>query len=256
MSLVDNGNANGMVMPVAPMNGGGYYGGSGFMGGDWSFWIIILFLFAFMGNGFGNNGYGGAPAMIGNDVQRGFDQSAVMSSLNNIGTTIGTGFAAAEANAANRQMANMQQLYGFQSVIDNRLDTIAMAQQNCCCENRAAIADVKYTIANEAAATRTSASNDTQKLMDKLCQLEMDGIKQNYENRISGMQNTIDSLRSQINEQSRIASQNAQTAQILADNAAQTTMLEQYLAPTPRPAWIVQNPNCCGTNWNGCGCAA
>ena len=53
------------------------------------------------------------------------------------------------------------------------------------------------------------------------------------------------------------ASQGAQTARILADNAAQTTALEQYLAPTPRPAYVVQNPNCCynacGVN---CGCGA
>ena len=93
--------------------------------------------------------------------------------------------------------------------------------------------------------------------MDKLCQLEMDGIKQNYENRIAGMQNEIDSLRSTINTSDRLASQNAQTAQILADNANQTGILEQYLMPTPRPAWIVQNPNCCQPNFGyGCGCNA
>lgn len=50
------------------------------------------------------------------------------------------------------------------------------------------------------------------------------------------------------------ASQNLQTAQLLADNAAQTNALEQYLAPTPRPAYIVQNPNCCQQNICGCGC--
>jgi len=52
------------------------------------------------------------------------------------------------------------------------------------------------------------------------------------------------------------ASQGAQTAAILANNEAQTTALEQYLAPTPRPAYIVQNPNCCPQNFGcGCGCA-
>ena len=93
--------------------------------------------------------------------------------------------------------------------------------------------------------------------MDKLCQLEMDGIKQNYENRIAGMQNQIDNLRAAINDANGQASQNAQTATILADNANQTSMLEQYLMPTPRPAWIVQNPNCCQPNFGyGCGCNA
>jgi len=53
------------------------------------------------------------------------------------------------------------------------------------------------------------------------------------------------------------ASQNAQTAAIIANNEAQTTALEQYLAPVPRPAYMVQNPNCCGNYYtNMCGCNA
>ncbi len=52
------------------------------------------------------------------------------------------------------------------------------------------------------------------------------------------------------------SSQNAQTQALIANNDAQTATLEQYLAPTPRPAYVVQNPNCCGqTYYNGCGCA-
>lgn len=47
MSLSET-NSNGLVMPVSPMNGNGGYGWN-----DGSFWIIILFLFAFMGNGWG-----------------------------------------------------------------------------------------------------------------------------------------------------------------------------------------------------------
>ncbi len=51
------------------------------------------------------------------------------------------------------------------------------------------------------------------------------------------------------------ASQNTQTQTLLADNFAQTSALEQYLAPVPRPAYIVQNPNCCAQNV-GCGCGS
>ena len=93
--------------------------------------------------------------------------------------------------------------------------------------------------------------------MDKLCQLEMDGIKQNYENRIGGMQNEIDSLRAALNNVNGQASQNAQTAAIIANNEAQTNILESHLAPKAVPAYIVQNPNCCQQNYNygyGCGC--
>ena len=42
------------------------------------------------------------------------------------------------------------------------------------------------------------------------------------------------------------ASQGAQTAAILANNDAQTAALEKYLAPVPIPAYVVQNPVCCG----------
>lgn len=274
MSFGENG--GGMVMPVGPMYGNGGNGGYGW--GDGSFWIIVLFLFALMGNGFGGGfgGGGATPLLMNNqtnsDVQRGFDQQAVMSGLGGINAgvaginqnlcagfagvnaTVNGGFAQAEASANARQIANMQQAFAAQTAVDGRLDSMAMAQQNCCCENRAAVADVKYTIANEAAATRAASQANTQAILDKLCQLELDGVKQNYENRISGMQNTIDSLRSDLGNARSDASQTAQTARILADNAAQTVALEQYLNPTPVPAYPVQNPNCC---WNnvGCGCS-
>lgn len=60
-------------------------------------------------------------------------------------------------------------------------------------------------------------------------------------------------LQAQLNEANRRASQNDQTAHILASQAAQTAALEQYLRPTAMPAYIVQNPNCCPQN-TGCGC--
>ena len=212
MSLVDNGNGNSMVMPVSPMNGG--YG-NGFGWGDGSFWIIILFLFAFMGNGWGN-GFGGGQMNTVNDVQRGFDQQAVMNGLNNI---------------QNNTTAGM--------------NSLAMSLQNCCCENRAATADLKYTVANDGAQTRSVIQSSVQSVLDKLCQQEIDTLKEQNSN-----------LRTQLNLANLAASQNQQTAQIKADNAAQTQALEHYLNPTPIPAYMVQNPNCCTTNWNGCGCNA
>ena len=252
MSLMDSNN-NGMVMPVSPMYGGGNAGFGGYGGyGDGLFWIIILFLFAAMSGGWGNgfgNGNGGAilPFMMNqsgqSEVQRVVDQQSVMTGISALSASQANGFANAEISRCN-----------MLSGLTNQLNTIAMTQQNCCCENRAAVADLKYTMAQEAAATRANTDAKVQGVMDKLCQLEMDGMRQNYENRISAMQNTIDSLRT-MNSNARFdASQNLQTAQITADNAAQTAALEQYLAPTPRPAYIVQNPNCCGQQTFGCGC--
>ena len=252
MSLMDNN--NGMVMPVSPMYGNGCYGNGFGYGGDGLFWIIILFLFAAMSggwvNGFGNGNAGTIlPFMMNqsgqSEVQRVVDQQSVMNSLSNLGTAQNNGFANAEISRCNG-------LYNLTSQLNN----IAMTQQNCCCENRAAVADLKYTMAQEAALTRSNTDAKTQAIMDKLCQLELDGIKQNYENRIATMQNTIDSLRT-MNSNARFdASQNLQTAQIVADNAAQTAALEQYLAPTPKPCYPVQNPNCCPSQTFGCGCGA
>lgn len=244
--MLTQGDGNGMVMPVAPMNGG--YGGMGNgLWGDGSFWIIVLFIFALMGNwgnGWGGNGGSGATNVINNDLQRGFDQQAVMSGLsaltagqNGLAQQLCTGFATVESNAAARSMANLQQQFAMQTAIDSRLDTLAMNQQNCCCENRAAVADLKYTIAQEAAATRSNTDANAQMVMNKLCQLEIDGIKQNYENRIAGMQNEIDALRSANADARFDASQIAQTANIV-----------RALDPSPIPAYTVQNPNGCNGN--------
>ena len=250
MSFVDSQGGLSAADVAAVMNGNGNNGFG--WGGDGAWWLIILFLFAMNGNGWGFGGNGGGQIVP--DMQRGFDQQQVLGQLGGISAAVANGFANAEISAANRQMAGMQQMFGIQTAVDGRLDSLAMSLQQCCCDNRAATADLKYTIANEGAATRTAMAQGNQAILDKLCQLEMDGIKQNYENRISGMQNTIDGLRSQLNSANFAASQTSQTSRILADNAAQTVALEQYLNPTPVPAYVVQNPNCCANNYSACGC--
>ena len=247
----ENGN---MYMPVAPAYGAGGYGNDMFGGGMWSWWIIILLIFGGWGNGwggFGNNGGG-----VGSEVQRGFDQSAVMNGINNLATgqcngfagvtqAISNGFAQAEIAANSRQMADMNQNFAMQS-----------AFQNCCCENRAGIADLKYTVATEACADRNAISSalrdvleannaSTQRILDTMCQDKIDAKNE-----------TIAMLRQQLQMAELAASQGAQTAAILANNEAQTAALERYLAPTPIPAYMVQNPNCCGQATYGCGCGA
>lgn len=198
-------------------------------GGDGAWWLIILFLF-FMNGGWGNNnGYGYNP------VQSGFDQQSIMGGINGLASAVNTGFANAEVSRCNAQANTLQALNG-----------ISMGLQNCCCENRAATADLKYTVANEGSTTRAAIQNGVQSVLDKLCQQEIDALKAQNAN-----------LQTQINLANMRASQTAQTAQILADNAAQTQALEQYLNPVPIPAYVVQNPNCCGQNWyGGCGCSA
>lgn len=231
---------NGMYMPVVPQGYG--YGGNGndMFGGNWMWFLLIWFaMFGWGGNGFGWGGNGGTGA----EVQRGFDQQALMTGINGITPAIQNGFAQAEIAANGRQMADMNQNYQLQSAL-----------QQCCCENRAATADLKYTMATESANTRANCDANNQKIMDKLCQLELDGIKQNYEGQLRVMQNQLNAANAENQSLRFAASQGAQTAQILANNEAQTTALEQYLAPVPRPAYVVQNPNCCAQNYGYGGC--
>ena len=74
------------------------------------------------------------------------------------------------------------------------------------------------------------------------------------QDKIDAKNEQIANLRQQMNMMQLAASQNAQTQALIANNELQTAALEQYLAPTPRPAYVVQNPNCCAPTYNGCGC--
>ena len=132
-----------------------------------------------------------------------------------------------------------------------------MARQQCCCDTKQAIADVKYTIATENCADRAVlndalrdviASNtaNTQAILDKLCQQEIDA--KNTE---------IANLRTQLNMQNLAASQGQQTSALIADNNAQTRDLINRIAPAPVPAYVVANPYAYNYNGNcGCGCGS
>ncbi|MBP5598393.1 MAG: hypothetical protein J6Y02_23705 [Pseudobutyrivibrio sp.] len=228
---------NDMVMPVAPMVGG--YGngfGNSFGGDSWA-WIILLLLLA-GNNGWGNNNGGSNGIMpymwnsqTQNEVSRGFDNAAVTNQLAGINSAITSGFAGAEISRANAATNIMQGFNGIQS---------QLAQ--CCCENRLASANLGSDLAREACANRTALADSTQKILDQMCQDKIDAKNER-----------IADLERQLTLANLAASQGAQTAQILADNARQTTVLEDYLNPVARPAYIVANPNCCQQNV-GCGC--
>ena len=253
-------NSNGYSLAdIAAATGNGNNGNNnGFFNGDGA-WILLLFILILAG-GWGN-GYGGfgggngaaATTYVTSDIQRGFDQSAIINSLTGISNAVNSGFAGAEVSRCNTQANILQTLNNNQGNLSNQLNTIAMNQQNCCCENRAGLADLKYTVATEACADRTAvtdalrdiiASNtaNTQAILDKLCQQEIDALK--TQNQQLQMQGYLASL---------AASQNAQTGQILNDNAAQTTALLRALNPAPIPAYVVANPYGCNCA-NSCGC--
>jgi hypothetical protein len=221
-----------MVMPVAPAYGNG---NNGFFGGDGA-WIILLLLLGWgnNGNGFGGNGNNNLFPWMNqsNQISNGFQNAAMGDQLTAIQSAIN-----------DLGVANLQQSFNVQTAMCQGFNGVQSQLANCCCENRLASADLKYTIATENCADRQAIADGIQKIMDKLCDQELQAERRENAN-----------LRTQLNMASLAASQTAQTAQILADNSRQTTALEQYLNPVPIPAYVVQNPNCC--QQSGCGCGS
>lgn len=252
MALTDESGSN-MVMPVSPMCG------NGGLGGDWGSWIILFLIFGMFNGGFGG-GFGGGYEFpwlfngqqgINSNTNAGFRDAALGSQITGIQSSINALTTAGYEN----QIASMNQRFADTQSLSGQLNTLAMGLQNCCCENRAATADLKYTVATEACADRaavnealrdvlTANTASTQRILDQMCNDKIDAKNEK-----------IAELQNQLTMAQLAASQSAQTAAIIANNEAQTTALEQYLAPVPRPAYVVQNPNCCynpcGTN---CGC--
>ena len=272
MALTDEG--NGMVMPVAPMYGGGNGNGFGF-GGDWA-WIILLLLLGWGNNGWGGNGFdGGAGALYPwmnqtETINDGFrDQilntnvTSIRDGIGDISTqlcngfagvnaTVANGFAQSEISANARQMADMNRSFALQSQL-----------ADCCCENRLGIADLKYTVATENCADRTqslmntrdiidSQTRGTQAILDKLCALELDGVKSQLaaaERENLGLQNAL-------NMASFRESQAAQNTLITQGFSNEVDALYNRLNSCPVPTTPVYGRTpifTCGGN-SGCGC--
>ena len=218
--------------------------GDGFGNGN-GWWIILLFLFL----GWGNNGWGGnrgGAVEAGGDVLYPWLNSAenIMNGFNGVQQAICSGFANAETAATTRQMASMQQMFDLSTQF-----------ANCCCENRLGLANLGADIAREACADRQAVSDGVRDLLANQTASVQRILDQMCQDKIDAKNEQIAALRQEIALKDLAASQNLQTAQLVADNAAQTAALEQYLAPVPRPAYVVANPNCCQQNF-GCGCGS
>lgn len=286
----------GYPYPVYPQGGSGNNGGFGDGNGWWIVLLIILLAAGNgFGNNQGNGGggvFGGGQPIIVNDgnggsVQRGFDQAAIMSGITGVqsgvqnlstqlcnccgdiqtslcngfagvNATVNSGFANAETAANARQMANMQQAFANQTAMSQGFNQLGTQFADCCCENRLASADLKYTIATENCADRAaitdgirdvidSQTRGTQQILDKLCSLELDNYRR--EN---------DQLRTQLNMANLAASQTAQTAQIRDGQQASVMALVNELRSCPIPSQPVYGSQpiftCPNNNNNNCGC--
>jgi hypothetical protein len=249
--------------------------GMGF-GGDWA-WIILLLLLGWGNNGWGNGGFdGGAGSLYPwmnqtETINDGFrDQmlntnvTSIRDGIGDISTQLCNGFAGVNATVANgfaqseiaanaRQMADMNRSFALQSQF-----------ADCCCENRLGLADLKYTVATENCADRYEAAQNTrdiidsqtrgtQAILDKLCALELDGVKA----QLAQAQRENVGLQNAVNMATMQASQTAQTAELRAAQATTANQLVAELRSCPIPAQPVYGNTpifTCAQNVAGCGC--
>ena len=207
----------------------GNRGGDG-MFGDNGWWIILLFLFAGWGRGFGGFGGGGYEAVPATqaDVRAAVDQQTLISKLDQ--QTYGL---ADSAYALNSAITN-----GFHGV-DTAICTLGYNMQggfnalghqisDCCCETGRAIergfAETNYNLATQACDTRRAIEDSTRSILDFLTQDKI----------------------------AILAAEN-QSLKFAASQAAQNAYLVGELRPAPIPAYTVANPYCCNSYVNPCG---
>lgn len=275
-----------MYMPVAPAYGNGG-GGFGFDGNS-GWWIILLLLI--FGNGmFGGFGGGMWPMMGGmgagmelypwlnnsqhiNDGFRdqqiqttlGTIQNGITTGFGNVQNSLCSGFAGVTASVTGAQNAIAQQLYGNEIANLNR----SFAEQTANAQGfngvQAGVADLKYTVATENCADRAALNDgirdvmencnrNNQAILDKLCALELDGVK----NQLAQAQRENVGLQNQLNMANLAASQTAQNALISQGFANEVDALYNRLNSCPVPTTPVYGRTpifTCGGQ--GCGCGA
>jgi len=220
---------------------GGNRNGEGMWGND-GWWIILLFLFAGWGRGFGGGGFGGgyeAPCATQADVRAAVDQQTLISKLDN--QTYGL---ADSTYALNN--AIMSGFHGVDTAVctlgynmQGGFNTIAHQISDCCCETGRAIergfADTNYNLATQACDTRRAIADSTRDIIDS---------------NNAGVRSILDFL-----TQDKIATLQADTQalRLAASQAKQNAYLVNELRPCPVPAYTVPNPYCCNTYYGGCG---
>ena len=287
MALTDEGtNTTMLVQPSGFM--GNYGGGFGNLGGDWV-WILLLLLIGGNGCGFGGwgmGGYGGmmyefpwllnGQNMINANTNSGFDhaatqsaiaglQNSVTSGFGDVATQLCGGFAGVNASIANgfaqaeiannaRQIADLERSFAAQTASTQGINAIQGQLAQCCCDNRAGLADLRYTVATEACADRAAVNDalrdviaantaSTQRILDQLCQ-----------DKIDAKNDEIAQLRQQLNMASLRESQVAQNAFISQGFSNEVDALYNRLNSCPVPTTPVYGRTPIFTCNSGCGC--
>ena len=277
------------VALIQDRNNGGY-GGFGDNGAWWII-LFLIFAMGGWNNGFGGfgGGFGGdnmypwlsnGQKEIMQNTNQGFNTLQLGNQLNDISSgvqnistqlcngfagvnqTVSSGFANAESSANARQMANMNQNFANQTAMLQGFNQLGSQFADCCCENRLATCQTQNIIQNEGNATRFADANNTrdiidsqnrnsQAILDKLCQLELDGVKAQVE----AKNDRIAELQTQLNMANLSASQTAQNAFISQGFSNEVDQLYNRLNSCPVPTTPVYGRTPIFTcNNNGCGC--
>lgn len=285
MGLTDD-NGVSTTMLVGPTSAP-YAQGNGFgnaFGGD-GWWILLLFLLM------GNNGWGGGFGGFGggdlypwmnqsNQINGGFRdqlindniteirsgvtglQSQLCNCCSDVQMALANGFAGVEQGANARQVANMQQAFAAQTAVTAGMNDIAAGLQNCCCENRANIADLKYTVATENCADRAALAEGIRDVIQATQAQTQTILNQMNQDKLDQKNDTINQLRQELLYSRGQASQDVQTAQLIAAQTAQTDAIYSRFKDCPvgttpvfgqTPIFTCAQNYGCGCN-NGCGC--
>ena len=228
-------------------------GEDGFFGGNNGWWIILLFLFAGWGRGFGFGGEGiGVPPATQADVRAAVDQQTLISKLDQ--QTYGLADSTYALNNAITSGFN-----GVQATLCQGFNGVDRAIADCCCTTQRAIDGVNYNLATQSCETRSTIQNSTRDIIDNANANSRAILDFLTQDKIATLTAENQSLRFQ-------ASQTAQNAFITANQEAQTAELIRRLGrDCPVPAYVVPNPNCCygnpvgvsygaGFGGGGCGC--
>ena len=213
------------------------------MFGNNGWWIILLFLFAGWGRGFGGFGGGaGEGCATQADVRAAVDQQTLISKLDQqtygladstyaLNNTITAGFHGVD---------NAICTLGYQT--QQGFNNLGFQMQNCCCETQRMMergfADTNYNLATQFCDTRRAIADSTRDIID---------------NQNCGVRSILDFL-----TQDKIATLTAenQTLKFAASQQAQNAYLINELRPSPVPAYAVPNPFVgygCGC-YSGCNC--
>lgn len=256
-------------------NSFGGWGGFGGMGGNMAFDLPYFYNTQTQNDvnrGFQNQQLASQLSGIQSAVTTGFGDTAlgiaginqnICQTGNAVTNAVTSGFANAETAANARQIANLQQAFNSQTAITGGLTNLSSQFANCCCENRLANCQTQNIIQNEGNQTRfadanntrdiiQSQTNGTQAILDKLCQLELDGVKAQVE----AKNDRIAELTTALNMATLRESQTAQNAFISQGFANEVDQLYNRLNNCPVPTTPVYGRTpifTCNQNM-GCGC--